>query len=39
MVDVSPDERTRLERLRDAATGVGTDVLAQILSKLATGAL
>lgn len=33
------DERTRLQRLRDAAVGIGRDVLTDVLSKMATEGL
>jgi hypothetical protein len=39
MAKASPEERTKLERLRDAALTVGSSTLAQVLAKMATGAL
>jgi predicted phage gp36 major capsid-like protein len=39
MADASPEERTRLERLRGAASDVGNRGLAEVLGKIATGQL
>jgi hypothetical protein len=36
ITDADPEERNRLEKLRDAIAGVGRDVLVQVLAKLAT---
>jgi len=40
-IDGAPTEteRTRLEKFRDGAVGVGKDVLTDVLSKAATGAM
>jgi DNA-binding PadR family transcriptional regulator len=35
----SPEERTKLERFRDALAGVGRDVLTDVLAKVATSGL
>jgi DNA-binding transcriptional MocR family regulator len=39
MAKASPEERTKLEKLRDAALTVSSSTLAQVLAKVATGAL
>ncbi len=39
MATATPEERTRLTKLRDATVGVGTNVLTQVLAKLATQGL
>jgi hypothetical protein len=39
MAKASPEERTKLGKLRDAALSVSSSTLAQILVKVATGAL